>query len=192
MKKFLKVNLFALIAGLSALTLVACIENDPIEYPPVNVADIPGNYSGKIVINHNELNKESLILHTTTADSIKFAELPLMEIVKSIEPNEVDAADIVKEMGKVPYGFGYEAKVRQDYGGAELILNPQPLELTIPTKAGAKKAIVTFSAKEAGFYSTTEKAMAIRFKVDEISVDGVKLDPFNAITYTLPYSTQTK
>lgn len=192
MKKFLKINLFAVIAGLFALTLVACIENDPIEYPPVNLADIPGNYSGKIVINHNELNKESLILHTTTADSIKFAEFPLLEIVKSIEPNDTDATEIVNKIGKIPYGFGYEATVRQDYGGAEMKLHPQPLELIIPTKSGDKKALITFSAADAGFYSSTEKAMAIRVKVDEISVDGVKVDPFNVITYTLPYSTQTK
>ncbi len=192
MKKFLKINFFVLMAALASITLASCLDSDPVEYPPVNVADIPGNYSGKIVINHNDLTRENLILHTTTVDHIKFSEFPMMEIVSSIEPNAVDAAAIVKEMGQVAYEFPYETKVRQEYGGAELLLKPQPMELTIPMKNGAKKAVVTLSAKEAGFYSTVEHAMAIRLVVDEISVDGVKMETFRPITYTLPYSTKTK
>ncbi len=181
-----------LLAGLSMMTMVSCLDKDEVEYPTVDIKDVVANYSGKVVISHNGLNKENLILHTVTTDSIKFAEIPLSQIVSSIEKDDVKAASIVAALGKVKYGFRYEGTVRQSYGGIELALKPQPMELMIPTDNGTKKLVVAFTAPELGFYSATEKAMAFKLKVDQIKYDDVTVDPFTSIVYTLPYSSKTK
>lgn len=192
MKKYLKFSLVALIVGIFTFSLTACNDDDNFDYPTVNLDDIPGNYSGKIIFTHEGLNTEAVILHTMTKDSVKFKELPLKQIVMSIEKDEIKADEIIKKMGKVPFAFSYVSNIRQDFGGVELKLAPQVLELNIPTDNGDKTAMVNFTAKEDGFYSSAQKALAIRFEVDEITYDGAKVEPFSIITYTLPYSVQTK
>lgn len=192
MKKFLKVSLLAIITSISTATMMSCNDDDKFDFPQVNLEDVPGNYSGNIIFNHEGLNTQAVIMHTMTKDSVKFKEFPLTQIVSSIEKDEVKADEILKKMGQVEYNFSYDSKIRQDFGGVELVLHPHVLELNIPTNNGDKKAIVNFTAAETGFYSTTQKALALRFEVTNIVYDDVKIEPFSTITYTLPYSTQRK
>ncbi len=184
-------NVFSVLTiGISVLSMVSCLDDNEVTYPPVKLEDIPGTYNGKIAILYNNLTKEELINNVVTTDSMKIAKFPMNEIINSFEKDEEKANEILTQLTPVKYDFAYTANIKQEYGGAEMILNPEPLTLNINTDEGVKSAVIKFSAKENGFYSTVEKAMAIRLKVDEIIYDGEKVELEKGITYTMPYLTK--
>lgn len=186
-------NVFALLTlGVLSLVLVSCLDDNEVSYPPVKLEDIPGTYKGKVSILYNELSKEELVTMVVTKDSMKIAQFPMKEIVNTFEKDDQKANGILTKLGAVKYDISYAATVRQDYGGAELVLDPKPLIFNIENNDEVKEVKVTFSAKENGFYSITENGMAVRIKVDEVHFEGEKVDLPKGITYTMPYLIKDK
>ncbi|MFP7656654.1 DUF4840 domain-containing protein [Chryseobacterium proteolyticum] len=187
MKKFIVLKAFmAVLIGFMGLSLISC-NNDGPDIPPVKLQDVIGNYKGRLITSQGNNKAEAVVSFAVKKDTIKFADLPVKEIVKAVvkDPAKTEAA--LTAIGKIKYNLNYTAVVNASYNAVELTFTPKTLELNIPMDGAVKKTIVTFTAKEKGFYVGQNYAMKFGLVAEKITVDGTVLTPYEMIKYDFPY-----
>ncbi|MBK1894657.1 DUF4840 domain-containing protein [Chryseobacterium paridis] len=188
MKKFIVLKAFmALLVGFVSLGLLSCNDNDGPDIPPVKLQDVIGNYKGKLIISQGNNKNESIVGFAVKKDTIKFTDLPVKEIVKAVVKDPVKTEAALVALGKIKYNLNYTGAINTYYNAVELTFAPKTLELNIPMDGAIKKTIVTFAAKEKGFYVGQNYAMKFGLVAEKITVDGAVLTPYEMIKYDFPY-----
>lgn len=188
MKKFMVLKAFvAVLIGFISLSLVSCNNNDGPDIPPVKLQDVIGNYKGKLITSQGNNKAEAAISFTVKKDTLKFADLPVKEIVKAVVKDPVKTEAALIAIGKVKYNLSYTAIINTNYNALELTFTPKTLEINIPMDGAIKKTIVTFVAKEKGIYAGQNYAMKFGLVAEKITVDGAVLNPYEVIKYDFPY-----
>ncbi|ASK31331.1 DUF4840 domain-containing protein [Chryseobacterium sp. T16E-39] len=187
MKKFIVLKAFvAVLICFVSLSLLSCNDDGP-DIPPVKIQDVIGNYKGKLITTQGTNKAEATIGFTVKKDTLKFTDLPVKEIVKSVVKDPVKTEAALTAIGKVKYNINYTAVVNANYNAVEFTFTPKVLEINIPMDGAIKKTVVTFAAKEKGFYVGQNYAMKFGLVGEKITVDGVVLTPYEVIKYDFPY-----
>lgn len=188
MKKIIVLKAFmAVLIGFVSLSLLSCNNNDGPEVVPVKLQDVLGNYKGKLITRQGNNKAETIVVFTAKKDTIKFTDLPVKEIVKSVVKDPVKTEAALTAIGKVKYNLNYAATINTNYNVLELAFTPKTLTLQIPVDGTVKNTVVTFAAKEKGFYVRQDNGMKFGLVVDKITVDGAVLTPYEIIKYDFPY-----
>jgi hypothetical protein len=69
----------------------------------------------------------------------------------------------------------------------ELVFAPEALELQIPVDGVNKKTVVTFTAKQKGFYVGMDRSLRYALTAEKITVDDTLLAPYEVIDYNFPF-----
>ncbi|MBT2621578.1 MULTISPECIES: DUF4840 domain-containing protein [Chryseobacterium] len=188
MKKFIVLKAFmALLIGFVSLSLVSCNNDNGPDIPPVKLQDVIGNYRAKLITSQGNIKAEAAVNFTAKKDTIKFTDLPIKEIVKSVVKDPVKAEAALTAIGKVKYNLNYTATINTNYNVLELAFTPKVLTIQIPVDGTIKNTVVTFTAKEKGFYVRQDDGMKFGLVAEKITVDGVVLTPYEVIKYDFPY-----
>ncbi|MDH6251704.1 hypothetical protein M2347_001431 [Chryseobacterium sp. H1D6B] len=187
MKKLSGIKVFmAVLLAFVGLSLISCENDDHVE--PVKLEDVNGNYKGKIIITQGGSKTEAAIGFAAKNNVITFSEFPIKEIVKSVVKDPVKTAAAITALGKIKYDLDYTPVLNNENTVVELTFIPRALEIQIPVDGVNKKAVVTFSVKQKGFYIGQNRALKFDLSADKITVDGTVLNPFEIIKYDFPYS----
>lgn len=184
MKKLIVLKAFMAVLFLS-LVLVSC--NDDYEPIPVKLEDVNGNYKGKLITSQGNTQTEKILNFTAKKDTIKFAEFPIREIVKTVISDPVKAEAALTAIGKVKYNLNYTSKINTENNVVELTFTPKVLQFMIPVDGVNKNTIVTLAAKQRGLYVGQDFSLRFGLVAEKITVDGLTLDPFTTIRYDFPY-----
>lgn len=177
---------FALFA-LIGLTFVSCRMDDDNfnELLPVEVSDVPGEYTGKAVAKQGQFNKTYLVEFTASEDAIVIKEFPMDEIVKSILWDPIKIKEALEQLEAVPYTMGHTAELASSKKEVLLKLEAQSLQFDLPVDGTTKSVVVHFKQEAAGSYYATEmgEELYLAFKADKIEVDGEELASTEEINY---------
>lgn len=188
MKKFIVLKAFmALLIGFVSLSLISCNNDNGPDIPPVKLQDVIGNYKGRLITSQGNNKAEAVISFAVKKDTIKFTDLPVKEIVKAVVKDPVKTEAALTAIGKVKYNLNYTGAINTSYNAVELTFSPKTLQINIPMDGAIKTTIVTFAAKEKGFYVGQNYAMKFGLVAEKITVDGVALSPYEVIKYDFPY-----
>lgn len=177
---------FALFA-LIGLTFVSCRMDDDNfnELLPVEVSDVPGEYTGKAVAKQGQFSKTYLADFTASEDAIAIKEFPMDEIVKAIVSDPIEAKKALEDLEAVPYTLGYTAELASSKKEVMLKLGAQSLQFDLPVKGQTKSVVVHFKQEAAGSFYATEmgEELYLAFNANKIEVDGVELASNEEINY---------
>lgn len=177
---------FALFA-LIGLTFVSCRMDDDNfnELLPVEVSDVPGEYTGKAVAKQGQFSKTYLADFTASEDAIAIKEFPMDEIVKAIVSDPIEAKEALEDLEAVPYTLGYTAELASSKKEVMLKLVPQSLQFDLLVKGQTKSVVVHFKQEAAGSFYATEmgEELYLAFNADKIEVDGVEVASNEEISY---------
>lgn len=187
MRKFTVPRFFiAALMVIIGFTFASCNNDDP-EIPPVTLEEMNGNYKGKLITVQGNAKKESVRDFKVKKDTIVFEEFPISEIVKTVVKDPVKTEDALKAMGKVKYNLTYTASINTASNVVELVFAPEALELQIPVDGVNKKTVVTFTAKQKGFYVGMDRSLRYALTAEKITVDDTLLAPYEVIDYNFPF-----
>jgi hypothetical protein len=187
MKKLSVLKAFmAVLLAFVSISLISCKNDDDPE--PVKLEDVNGNYKGKIIITQGGNKTEAAISFAAKNKVITFTEFPIKEIVKSVVKDPVKTAAAIIALGKIKYDLDYTPVLNNGNNAVELTFAPKTLELQIPVDGVNKKAVVTFTVKQKGFYIGQNRSLKFDLAADKITVDGTILNPYEIIKYDFPYS----
>lgn len=188
MKKLtvLKSLMMAVIAILG-LSLTSC-NDDRYEPVPVKLSDVNGTYKARLVTSQGGKFNEKIIDFTAKDTIVTFKDFPVREIVKTIVTDPVKADTALAHIGKVEYKLDYTSKLNTDQNVVELTFEPKTLTIQIPVDGTTKNAVVSFVAKQKGFFVGYDWSMRFGLEAEKITVDGVELDPYQTIKYDIPIS----
>ncbi len=187
MRKFTVPRFFiAALMVLIGFTFASCSNGDP-EIPPVTLEEMNGNYKGKLITVQGNAKKESIRDFKVKKDTIVFEEFPISEIVKTVVKDPVKTEDALNAMGKVKYNLTYTASINTARNVVELVFAPKALELQIPVDGVNKKTVVTFTAKQKGFYVGMDRSLRYALTAETITVDDTLLAPYEVIDYNFPF-----
>lgn len=184
MKKLIVLKAFVAVLFLS-LFVISC--NDDYEPIPVKLEDVNGNYKGKLITTQSGKQSEKIINFTAKKDTIKFAEFPIREIVKTVVGDPVKTEAALVAIGKVKYNLEYTSKINTVNNVVELTFAPKTLQFQIPVDGVNKNAVVKLAAGQKGFYVGQDFSLRFGIVAEKITVDGLTLDPFATIKYDFPY-----
>lgn len=187
MKKFTVLKTFmAVLVAVVSLSLMSCIDDGP-EIVPVKLEDVNGNYKAKLIVTQGNNKIEKVADFKAKKDTVTFLDFPVKEIVKSVVIDPAKTESALAAIGKVKYNLNYTSSINANHNVVELIFAPKTLEIQIPVDGAIKKTVVTFIAKEKGFYVGQNRAMQFGLEAEKITVDGVLLNPYEMIKYDFPY-----
>lgn len=188
MKKLtvLKSLMMAVIAILG-LSLTSC-NDDRYEPVPVKLSDVNGTYKARLVTSQGGKFNEKIVDFTAKDTIVTFKDFPVREIVKTIVTDPVKADTALAHIGKVEYKLDYTSKLNTDQNVVELTFEPKTLTIQIPVDGTTKNAVVSFAAKQKGFFVGYDWSMRFGLEAEKITVDGVELAPYQTIKYDIPIS----
>ncbi|RKS96482.1 DUF4840 domain-containing protein [Chryseobacterium defluvii] len=184
MKKLIVLKAVVAVLFLS-LFLISC--EDDYEPIPVKLEDVNGNYKGKLITSQGNIQSEKIINFTAKKDTVKFAEFPIREIVKTVIQDPVKTEAALVAIGKVKYNLDYTTKINTANNVIELTFAPKTLQFQIPVDGVNKNTVVTIAAKQKGYYVGQDFSLRFGLVAEKIVVDGLIIDPFTTIKYDFPY-----
>lgn len=168
-------------------SLTSC-NDERYEPIPVKLSDVDGSYKARLVTSQGNKFNEKIIEFQAKDTIITFKDFPVREIVKTIITDPVKADTALAHIGKVEYKLKYTSKINASQNLVELTFEPKTLALQIPVDGVTKNAMVKLAAKQKGFFVGYDWSLRFGLEAEKITVDGVKLTPYQTIKYDVPIS----
>jgi hypothetical protein len=145
-----------------------------------------GTYSGAFTIDKAFVDSTTLEVHQF---DIKFSVMPSKEIVKHVVPEQYLTSAISSIKDSIPY---FQI-VQYGYSESSLYFRIPSDSYHFTVNYGEKKHVieVAFSNESMGVYDTTYHLFTAIFKVDNITIDGIKVEG-SKDDFTITFNPQRK
>lgn len=187
MKLALKWSLIMVLAVIGMGSFTSCSDDDDNTPVVPTVAEVTGDYKGKMTFTLETLDEVNPLEETPEAtelelavknDTIIFNKFPVDALITAIVGEEA-APGIIASVGNVTYKVGYKPTMNAANDSISMELKPEVLTIEIKGEgedATALSVAVTVTAPEKGSYAIDKKNLKFNLVVTE-----AKLGDFNAI-----------